>query len=333
MALRIFLTHNPEDLQAYYGRALPELRALDVEVTCNPTDHDLSTPELIDAAADCHVVIAHRATPGEAKAFAGLPNLVAFLRTAVDISTIDVAAADAAGVLVGHADKAFVPSTAELALGLLLDAARNIGSSVVDYRAEREPPQRAGRQLRGMTAGIIGYGAIGAYLADLLGGVGLNVVVCDPHVTDLGPYKRATFEEVLTTADVIFPLVASTSETRHLIDADALALVTPGAILINVSRGEIVDESAVATALDDGRLAAFGCDVGTAPDQRPNPALAARPDVVATPHLGGLTPENADAQARSSVEQVAAILNGELPPRLANPQSTARLKAWWATET
>ena len=331
MTLRIFVTHNPEDLRAYYGRALPELHALDVEVVINPTDHDLSTRELIDAAAGCHVVVAHRATPGEADLFAALDDLVAFLRTAVDISTIDVAAATDAGVLVAHADKSFVPSTAELAVGLLLDAARNIASSTEDYRAHREPPQRSGRQIRGMTAGIVGFGAIGSYLADLLTGMGLDVVVCDPNVADPGGHRTASFTDLLATSDVVFPLVASTPETHQLIDADALAGMKPGAILVNVSRGEIVDETAVAAALDNGTLAAFACDVGTAPDQRPDPDLAARPDVVATPHLGGLTPENADAQARSSVEQIEAILAGRLPPRLANPEARGRLDAWWAS--
>ncbi|MEM7287226.1 MAG: NAD(P)-dependent oxidoreductase [Actinomycetota bacterium] len=330
MTLRILLSHNPEDLEAYYGRALPELEALGVEVVPNPTDHDLSTPELIEAAAGCHVIVAHRATPGEAAVFATLPDLVAFLRTAVDISTIDLGAATSAGVIVGHADKSFVPSTAELALGLLLDASRNIASSTEDYRAHREPPQRPGRQIRGMTAGIIGYGAIGSYLADLLAGAGLDVVVSDPDVTDVGGHGRASLEDLLATSDVVFPLVASTSETHHLIDAAAIAAMRPGSILVNVSRGEIVDESAVTAALDGGHLAAFACDVGSAPDQRPDPTLAARPDVVATPHLGGLTPENADAQARSSVEQVAAILAGDVPPRLANPDARSRLESWWA---
>lgn len=217
-----------------------------------------------------------------------------------------------------------------MALGLLLDAARNISSSVADYRSDREPPQRPGRQLRGKTACFIGYGAIGAYLAGMLSGFGLDVLVGDPPVADIDGRQRATFDQLLTTAAVIFPLVASTPDTRHLIDADALRRVTPGAILINVSRGEIVDEDAVAAALDDGRLAAFGCDVGTAPDQRPNPALAARPNVVATPHLGGMTPENADARAPSSVEQVGAVLAGAMPPRLVNPASAHRLRAWWA---
>ena len=182
-----------------------------------------------------------------------------------------------------------------------------------------------------MTAGIIGYGAIGSYLADLLAGLGLDVIVTDPHVVDPGGHRTASLDDLLSTSDVVFPLVASTPETHQLIDDDALAAMKPGAILVNVSRGEIVDEAAVARALDEGHLAAFACDVGTAPDQRPDPTLAARPDVVATPHLGGLTPENADAQARSSVEQVAAMLAGDLPPRLANPEARSRLDAWWAS--
>lgn len=320
MPLRVFLTHNPEDLDAYYGRAIADLSELDVEIVTNPLDRDLTTAELVEHAAGTDVIVAHRSTPGEPALFEGLPELRAILRTAVDISTIDVAAATAAGVMVGHADKSFVPSTAELALGLLLDAARSIASSAEDYRRGDEPPQRPGRQIRGMTAAVIGFGAIGAYLADLLAAAGLDVVVCDPFADVPDGFRTASFEEALAQADVVFPLVASTPETEGLIDADAIAAMPAGSILVNVSRGEIVDEAAVAAALDRGHLRAFACDVGTAPDQRPDPALAARPDVVATPHLGGLTPENADAQARSSVEQIAALLRGEQPPRLANPE-------------
>ena len=171
-----------------------------------------------------------------------------------------------------------------------------------------------------MTAAVIGFGAIGAYLADLLAVAGLDVVVCDPFADVPAGFRTAAFDEALAQADVVFPLVASTPETEGLIDAEAIATMPAGSILVNVSRGEIVDEAAVAAALDRGHLRAFACDVGTAPDQRPDPTLAARPDVVATPHLGGLTPENADAQARSSVEQIAALLRGEQPPRLANPE-------------
>ena len=190
--MRVFVTHNPEDLAAYYGRALPELRSLTehdgtpVEVVLNPLERDLTTPELIKAAAGCEVIVAHRAAPGDAKAFLALPDLLAFLRCAVDISTVDVGAASAAGVLVARADKSFVPSTAELALGLLLDCARTIAASTIDYRNGKQPPQRLGWQLAGQTAGILGYGAIGSYLAGLLAGIGMRVFVHDPFVLEVG---------------------------------------------------------------------------------------------------------------------------------------------------
>lgn len=330
--LTAFVTHNPEDLDAYFAVALPEIREI-CRVVLNPLDRDLTTPELISAAAECQVIVAHRSTPGDAAVFADLPGLVAFLRCAVDISTIDVAAASAAGVLVGRADKSFVPSTAELALALMLDLARNVTESTVDYRNGASPPQRSGLQLRGRTAGIIGFGAIGSYLAPLLRSVGMRVLVCDVSEAAAAAARAAGFEVVGMTdalgAQFVLPLAPATPETEHLIDAAALAKMRPGAMLVNVSRGELLDEGAVGAALDSGHLGGLAMDVGRAPDQRPSPDLAARPRVVSTPHLGGLTPENADAQALSSVEQVRSILAGELPPRSVNPDHAERLRVWW----
>ncbi len=329
--LTAFLTHNPEDLEAYYGRALPALEAI-AEVVVNPFDRDLTTAELVAAARDCDLIVAHRSTPGDATLFTELPGLLGFLRCAVDISTIDVPAASAAGVLIGHADKSFVASTAELALALMLDLARNVSESTIDYRNAVAPPQRAGRQLRGRTAGIIGYGAIGSHLAVLLHRLGMRVVVCDPAAdaaTD--GFEQMSQGELLAASDFVLPLAAATAETLNLIDAEALAAMRPGTMLINVSRGELLDEAAVAEALDSGHLGGLAMDVGRAPDQRPSPELARRPGVVATPHLGGLTPENADAQAMSSVEQIRAILAGAMPPRVVNVDDASRLRAWWHT--
>ncbi len=327
--LKVFLTHNPEDLDAYYGRALPELASV-AQVVFNPLHRDLSTLELVAAAQDCDVIVAHRSMPGEAEVFTSLPGLLAFLRCAVDISTIDVLAANAAGVLIGQADKSFVPSTAELALALMLDVARNVSESTIDYRDGVSPPQRPGWQLRGRTAGIIGYGAIGSYLADLLRGIGMRVVVCDPVANaTLDGFEQASLDQLLACSDFILPLAPASVETENLIDAGALATMRRGAMLVNVSRGELIDELAVVAALDSGHLGGFAMDVGRAPDQRPSPALAGHPTVVATPHLGGLTPENADAQALSSVEQVRAIAAGAMPPRAVNSDHARRLRAWW----
>lgn len=329
--MRVFVTHRPEDLEAYFGRALPRLRDV-AEVVVNPFDRDLTTPELIEHSSGCQVVIAHRSTPGDAALFTSDETLVAFLRTAVDISTVDVEAASAAGVAVGHADKSFVASTAELALALVLDIARNVSESTVDYRAGLEPPQRSGFQLRGKTAGIIGYGAIGRYLAPTLRALGVTVLVHDPYADATSDgYEQVALDSLLSRSDIVLPLAASTGETRHMIDEHALAHMQPGCVLVNVSRGELLDEDAVAAALDRGRLGGLGLDVGSAPDQRPPTSLAGRRGVVATPHLGGLTPENADAQAMSAVEQVTAIVQKTMPPRVVNLPSAHRLRAWLDT--
>jgi|TARA_R110002110_G_scaffold296009_1_gene510188 D-3-phosphoglycerate dehydrogenase len=330
--MRVFVTHNPEDLAAYYRCALPELRSLTerdgapVDVVHNPLERDLTTPELIEAATGCDVIVAHRATPGEAELFVALPDLLAFLRCAVDISTIDVDAASASGVLVARADKSFVPSTAELALGLLLDCARTIAASTIDYRNGEQPPQRPGWQLAGQTAGILGYGAIGSYLAGLLAGIGMRVLVHDPFIKEVGDAAELVErDQLLAEADAVFPLAQATPETENMVDAAFLAQMKPGATLINVSRGELLDDDAVFAALESGQLGALGLDVGRAPDQRPAPLLAAHQRCVATPHLGGLTPQNADAQAMSSVEQISSIIAGEVPARSVNADTATRL--------
>ena len=332
--MRVFVTHNPEDLAAYYGRALPELRLLTkrdgapIDVVLNPLERDLTTSELIEAATGCDVIVAHRSTPGEAELFPALPDLVAFLRCAVDISTVDVDAASAAGVLVARADKSFVPSTAELALGLLLDCARTIAASTIDYRNAKQPPQRPGWQLAGQTAGILGYGAIGSYLAGLLTGIGMRVLVHDPFVTEVsGTAELVERDQLLADADAVFPLAQATPETENMVDADFLAQMKPGATLINVSRGELLDDNAVFAALESGQLGALGLDVGRAADQRPAPLLAVHQRCVATPHLGGLTPQNADAQAMSSVEQISSMIAGKVPARSMNADTAVRLLA------
>ncbi len=158
----------------------------------------------------------------------------------------------------------------------------------------------------------------------------MGVIVSDPIVdATTDGFEQCELNELLARSDFVLPLAPATSSTANMIDADALRIMRRGAMLVNVSRGELLDESAVAAALDAGRLGGLAMDVGRDLDERPSPKLARRPGVIATPHLGGLTPENADAQAYSSVEQVAAILHGTLPPRTVNAEHASRLRSWW----
>jgi len=130
---------------------------------------------------------------------------------------------------------------------------------------------------------------------------------------------------LLAAADYVVCLATATPETENLMNDAAFALMKRGAFFVNVSRGNLVDEAALARALDSGRLSGCAIDVGRADVQMPNPAIAARPDVIATPHLGGLTPQAIEHQAFETVAQVAEIVQGRAPQGAVNLQHAARL--------
>ena len=325
---RVFLTHSPDMFVNFYGdRALAALRE-HVEVRVNATGAVLADPAaLVRAAGDAHILVADRSTPIAAEVFAAMPNLVAACRVAVDISTIDVAAASRAGVLVTRATPGFVTAVCELALGLLVDLARGVSASVVAYRGGTVPGLVRGRQLAGTTLGIVGYGAIGRRLAELGAMLGMNVEVFDPYQASApGGPRQVGFATLLGNADYVVCLALSTAETAGLFGAAVFGAMRRGSCFINLSRGELVDEAALAAALDHGQLAGAAMDVGRAPDQRPSPFLAARPDVIATPHIGGLTVEAAEHQAFDTVRQVAALAAGEVPDGAVNVEKATRLK-------
>ncbi|MBR0676703.1 hydroxyacid dehydrogenase [Roseomonas alkaliterrae] len=324
--MRVFLAHTPEMFEGYYGaRALAALRQ-HAEVVRNPGAAVLAGAALAEAARGCEAIVADRATPGTAETFAAAPDLVAFLRVAVDISTIDVAAASAAGVLVTRATPGFVDSVTELALGFMVDLARGVSGHVQAYRRGEEPQGRMGLQLGAATLGIVGYGRIGRRLAEVALALGMRVLVSDPVARAEDPrIVQAGFEDVLAASDIVVCLAISDAGTRDLFGASAFARMKRGARFINLSRGELVDEAALAAALDSGHLAGAAMDVGRAPDQRPSPFLAQRADVVATPHVGGMTPEAMEHQAMDTVRQVAALARGEMPENAVNAAAAHRL--------
>jgi D-3-phosphoglycerate dehydrogenase len=324
--LRVFLAHTPEMFEGYYGaRALAAL-AQHAEVVRNPGDTVLRGAALAEAARGCQAIVADRATPGTAETFAAAPDLVAFLRVAVDISTIDVPAASAAGVLVTRATPGFVDSVTELALGFMVDLARNVSGHVQAYRRGEEPVGRMGLQLSAATLGIIGYGRIGRRLAEVALALGMRVLVADPHaVIDDPRISHVAFGDALAGSDIVVCLAISDASTRDLFGAAAFARMKRGARFINLSRGELVDEAALAAALDSGQLSGAAMDVGRAADQRPSAFLARRADVLAAPHIGGMTPEAMEHQAMDTVRQVGALARGELPDNAVNAAAAHRL--------
>ena len=322
----IFLTHTPDMLANYYGpRALAALRELG-EVRLNETGKVLDAQALAKAAAGCAIIVSDRQTPGPAEFFPLAPDLVAFLRVAVDIRNIDVKAASAQGILVTHATPGFIASVAEQAIGFMIDCGRNVSASAAIYHAGGVPEARMGRQLQGATVGIIGYGVIGEYLAPLCVALGMKVLVADPFKqVDAAGVAQVDFGELLARSDFVICLAIANEQTENLMNSAAFVQMKRSAFFINLSRGNLVDEAALVAALDDRTIAGAALDVGRAQDQMPSPALAQRADVIATPHSAGLTPDAAEHQAFDTVNQVKELLAGRMPPGAANPDAATRL--------
>jgi D-3-phosphoglycerate dehydrogenase len=328
---RILLTHTPDMRRNYYGdRALSGLQALG-EVLLHEGAEPLGTHALIAAAERCQVIVADRATACEAALFAALPDLVAVCRVAVDIRNIDVASASAHGVLVTQASRSWVAAVSELVIGLMIDAARGISRANVAYKTAGVPAVGRGRQLAGATAGIIGYGPLGRRVAELVLAFGMRVLVTDPYVlVEHGEIEQVELDQLLQRSDFVLPLAVATEETENLIGAAQLQRMRAGAFLVNLSRGNLIDEAALVSALDAKRIAGAALDVGRAPDQMPSPHLATRADVVATPHMGGLTTEAIEGQALETVAQVAEIVRGGAPGGAVNSEQASRLKRFAA---
>jgi len=323
--VRLLLSHVPRARAQYYGaRALARLHEL-VEVVLHEGDAPLDPPGLIAAAREVDLIIADRATPVPGEVFSSLPRLKAVMRSAIDIRNIDVAAASDAGVLVTHAEAGFVQSVVELTLGFLVDLSRGISRATADYQAGRPTEIRVGRQLGGSTVGIIGYGRISRALAPLLAALGVTVLVSDPYAqVDDQRLAKLPLEELLARSDYVVCLAIASEETENLMDAAAFARMKPDAFFINMSRGNLVDEAALASALTEGRIAGAALDVGRAPDQMPSPELARLANVIATPHIGGLTPPASESQAFDTVRQVEALVQGKVPTGAVNPDRWTR---------
>jgi D-3-phosphoglycerate dehydrogenase len=326
-APRILLTHTPEMRRNYYGdRALAGLRELG-EVRLHEAGEPLDAEALVRAAEGVHIVVSDRNTPGYGEIFARLPELVAFLRVAVDIRNVDVSAASRAGVLVTHASRTWVPAVSELVVGHMIGIARRIPDMVEAYRKGEIPQAVMGRQLDGSVAGIVGYGPLGRRVAELLLAFGMRVLVNDPYVSvDRADIEQVPLNELIRSADFVLPLAVATGETENLIGAAELRAMQPSAYLVNLSRGNLVDEAALQRALDERWIAGAALDVGRAADQMPSPRLAGRPDVMATPHIGGLTPVGMEGQALETVAQAQAILEGRVPEGAVNAEHAVRMR-------
>src|SRR5262249_14772385 len=160
---------------------------------------------------------------------------------------VDVPAASKAGVLVTQASAGFVTSVSELVFGFLVDLSRGTSRHAASYHAGKVPTAYMGKELKGATLGVIGYGAIGKEVVRIGKAFGMNVLVSDPYQKGI---EQVSLDELLKQSDYVVPLAVATEETENLINAKSLAKMKRGAFLINVSRGNLMDEAAVEAALD-----------------------------------------------------------------------------------
>ena len=324
----VLVTHPRERLAGYFGeQALGQLRTVS-QVRLNTLDTDLSGLQLIEAAQGCSVVIAYRQTVLDEAVFGALPDLQAVVRCAVDIRSIDVAAASAHGVLVTQSSAGFMASVSEWVIGVMIDLGRNITSAAASYHAGIEAQPRMGRELRGATLGVIGYGQISRYLCPIAQALGMRVVVADPQAQVNAPgIVQTGLPELLAEADFVVCLAPANASTENLLGDGAFATMKQGALFVNAARANLVDEDALLRALDSGHLGGAALDVGRAADQMPSLSLARHARVIATPHIGGLTPPAIAHQALESVAQVSEILLGRIPPGAVNAHAATRLRA------
>jgi len=280
--------------------------------------------ELLNAIVDVDAILVRSATKVDAEALGAAKQLKVVARAGVGLDNVDVKAATQSGVMVVNAPTSNIVSAAELAIGLLLAAARHIGPANASLkRGEWKRSKYSGIELYEKTVGIVGLGRIGVLVAQRLAAFGMKVIAYDPYVqagraAQLG-VRLVGLDELLAESDFMSVHLPKTPETLGLIGEEELAKVKPNLVLVNAARGGIVDEHALYVALKEGRIAAAGLDVFASEPCTDSPLFEFE-KVVATPHLGASTEEAQEKAGVAVAKSVRLALAGELVPDAVNVQ-------------
>lgn len=292
-----------------------------VEVRTNLSENDLC--HLI---GDFDALIVRSGTKVTRKVIEHGTKLKIIGRAGIGVDNIDIDAATERGIFVVNAPSAVTMAAAEHTFALILALLRKIPQAWQSVRQGKwEKAKFVGFQLQGKTLGVIGLGRIGTQVARYAKAFGMRVIGCDPFITEerarqLGIELRE-LDELLSEADIVTVHVPLTKETRHLLDARALALMKNGSFLINTARGGVVDESALYEALTSGRLAGAALDVFESEPPKEGSVsakLLQLSNVIATPHLGASAKEAQEEAAVEIAKQVLAVLHGDFPTTAVN---------------
>jgi len=264
--------------------------------------------------------------PFTAEVLAAAPSLRVIARVGVGIDSIDLAAATARGIAVTITPGANEATVADHCVAMMLGIVRRLAEH--DAGVRRGEWNRTGpytpSALNGVTVGLIGYGSIGRLVAERLRGFGVRLLAYDPQAAPDGVMQLVGLDELLRGAHVVSLHVPLLPATRHLIGARELALMQPGAVLVNTARGGVVDEAALLDALEQGRLGGAALDVF---EHEPpcSAELLALPNVLLSPHIAGLSDQSVHEMTCRATASVIDVLEGRAPAHLANPAVLERL--------
>jgi glyoxylate reductase len=310
--------------QPIYPESILSLRDAGFDVDDRRSPEPLGGAALVQACAGVHGVVTQLTDQVTADVFSANPQLEVVANAAVGYDNIDVAAAAAAGVTVTNTPGVLTDATADLALALLLAVARRIpeGDDLIRrgafdrWRLVQHP---MGMDVAGRTLGVVGMGRIGQAVAQRAHlGFGMPIVYTSrspvPRVEERLGARPVGLPELLETSDYVTLHAPLTPESRHLIDAEALRRMKPTAVLVNTARGPLVDERALARALEDGEIAGAGLDVFEFEPQVVADLLRLRERVVLTPHVGSATEATRRRMSDMAVSNVIAVLTGKPAP-------------------
>ncbi|HEX2825590.1 MAG TPA: D-glycerate dehydrogenase [Burkholderiales bacterium] len=306
-----------------------EFLAQHCEVEANQEDVALTPDALVQRAKDKDAIVCSLTDRIDAALIASCPNLKVVANIAVGYNNIDVAACTARGVLATNTPGVLDDSTADLAWTLMLGAARRI-TEVERYVRNGDWTGWRLKQLLGVdvhhaTLGIVGMGRIGQAIARRAGGFDMRVIYhnrkrVEPDIEAKLNATLVSLDDLLRQSDFVVLQVPYSPETHHLIGAAELAKMKPSAILINSTRGGVVDDAALIEALKQGTIRAAGLDVFEN-EPKLNPAFLDLDNVVLAPHVGSSTEATRRAMAMTAAKNAVAALTGATPPNLINPEA------------
>jgi len=301
-------------------------------VDSNPDERVLSKTELIERLRDVRGVMTQLTDTIDSEVLTAAPHLIVVANVAVGFNNIDISAANQAGVLVTNTPGVLTETTADFAWALLMAAARRVAEADKFTRAGQfktwHLKMLLGYDIYRKTLGIVGFGRIGQSVARRARGFDMEVQYYDPQpppesVGERLGAKRVSLATLLQTSDFISIHVPLLPETHHLLNDAAFAEMKPNTVVINTSRGPVVDERALARALKSRRIAAAGLDVY---EREPliEPELFELENVVLAPHIASASYETRLRMCMVAAENLVAALKGDPPPNLVNPEAWGR---------